>query len=106
WSGIVVEWPMDGSDERVAIEMSGLPTFDRERRFTGFRGFGICRAGLRDIDAVAAVPPPKPAEPAPAKVLAFRPATPEPQPPAPPIAPVAEPEFATDKPSLTPNEHS
>lgn len=106
WSGIVVEWPMDGSNERVAIEMSGLPTFDRDRRFTGFRGFGICRAGLRDIDAVAAVPPPKPAEPAPAKVLAFRPATPEPQPPAPPIAPVAEPEPATEKPSLTPNEHS
>ena len=109
WSGIVVEWPMDGSNERVAIEMSGLPTFDRDRRFTGFRGFGICRAGLRDIDTVAAVPAPKPAEPAettPAKVLAFRPATPEPQPPAPPIAPVAEPEPATDKPSLTPNEHS
>ncbi|WP_137046060.1 PAS domain-containing protein [Pseudolabrys sp. FHR47] len=106
WSGIVVDWPMDGSNERVAIEMSGLPTFDRDRRFTGFRGFGICRAGLRDIETIAAVPPPKPVEPAPAKVIAFRPATPEPQPPAPPIAPVAEPEPTTDKPSLTPNEHS
>lgn len=111
WSGIVVEWPMDGSNERVAIEMSGLPTFDRERRFTGFRGFGICRAGLRDIETIAAVPAPKPAEPdepAQAKVLAFRPAV-EPQPPAPPIVPVAEPPSpapAADKPALTANEHS
>lgn len=108
WSGIVVEWPMDGSNERVAIEMSGLPTYDRERRFTGFRGSGICRAGLRDIETIAAVPAPKPAEPeepAQAKVLAFRPAA-EPQPPTPPIVPVAEPEPATDKPSFTPNEHS
>lgn len=106
WSGIVVDWPMDGSNERVAIEMSGLPTFDRDRNFTGFRGFGICRAGLRDIDTVAAVPPPKPAEPAPAKVLAFRPPAPEPQPPAPPTAPAAEPPTATDKPSLSASEHS
>ena len=58
WSGIVVTWPMDGSHDRVAIEMSGLPTYDRARRFTGFRGFGICRAGLRDIDTIAAAPPP------------------------------------------------
>ncbi|RDV04619.1 PAS domain-containing sensor histidine kinase [Undibacter mobilis] len=105
WSGIVVEWPMDGSHERVAIEMSGLPTFDRDRRFTGFRGFGICRAGLRDIDTIAAVPAPKPAEPPSANVLAFRPAA-EPQPPAPPIVPVAEPPTTADKPALTASEHS
>ncbi len=109
WSGIVIEWPIDGSHERVAIEMSGLPTYDRERRFTGFRGFGICRAGLRDYDAVAVVPAPQPAAPVqqpPAKVLAFRPA-PEPQPPAPPIVPVSEPAPpVAEKPSLTASEHS
>jgi PAS domain S-box-containing protein len=43
WSGIVVEWPVDGLDGRLPIEMSGLPAFDRDRQFTGFRGFGICR---------------------------------------------------------------
>jgi PAS domain S-box-containing protein len=43
WSGIVLDWPVDGSDGRVPIEMSGLPVFDRDRQFTGFRGFGICR---------------------------------------------------------------
>jgi PAS domain S-box-containing protein len=77
WSGIVVHWPVDDDAERLPIEMSGLPVFDRERQFAGFRGFGICR----DIDRLEALerrrahPPaepsePKPAEPA-AKVLPF-----------------------------------
>ncbi len=43
WSGIVVHWPVDGSSERIAIEMSGLPVFDRDRQFSGYRGFGVCR---------------------------------------------------------------
>jgi len=47
WSGITVLWPVDGSDERLAVEMSGLPVFDRDRQFEGFRGFGICRDGAR-----------------------------------------------------------
>ncbi len=77
WSGIVVHWPIDDGAERLAIEMSGLPVFDRERQFAGFRGFGICR----DIDRLQAIErrrghaPPEshaaePAEPA-AKVLPF-----------------------------------
>ena len=36
-------WPLDDSDDQMVVEMSGLPVFDREREFTGFRGFGICR---------------------------------------------------------------
>jgi PAS domain S-box-containing protein len=43
WSGIVIDWPIDGSDERLPVEMSGLPVFDRDRQFAGYRGFGICR---------------------------------------------------------------
>ena len=43
WSGVVVDWPVDGCTERLAIEMSGLPVFDRDRQFAGYRGFGICR---------------------------------------------------------------
>ena len=42
WSGIVLPWPVDDTDEPLPIEMSGLPVFDRDRRFTGYRGFGIC----------------------------------------------------------------
>ena len=43
WSGIVVSWPVDNSGERLPIEMSGLPVFDRDRSFRGYRGFGVCR---------------------------------------------------------------
>ena len=43
WSGIVVSWPVDDSTEPLPIELSGLPVFDRDRRFRGYRGFGVCR---------------------------------------------------------------
>ncbi len=43
WSGIVVPWPVDDSPEPLPIELSGLPVFDRDRRFRGYRGFGVCR---------------------------------------------------------------
>jgi len=51
FSGIVLFWPLDEFDERLAVEMSGLPIFDRDRQFRGFRGFGICRdvARLEEI---------------------------------------------------------
>ena len=48
WSGIVVSWPVDASNERLPVEMSGLPVFDRDRSFRGYRGFGVCR----DIDRI------------------------------------------------------
>ena len=48
WSGLVVSWPVDASNERLAIEMSGLPVFDRDRSFRGYRGFAVCR----DIDRI------------------------------------------------------
>ena len=43
WSGITIDWPVDGADERLAVELSGLPVFDRDRAFGGYRGFGVCR---------------------------------------------------------------
>jgi PAS domain S-box-containing protein len=43
WSGITVSWPIDGSDERLAVELSGLPIYARDRTFLGYRGFGVCR---------------------------------------------------------------
>jgi PAS domain S-box-containing protein len=102
WSGIVVLWPVDDSSERLPIEMSGLPVFDRERQFTGYRGFGVCR----DIDRLAelerrrAQPAPAPVTPKAvepvAKVLAFPTA-----PPPPPAEPAPAP-----APELSPGEHS
>jgi PAS domain S-box-containing protein len=102
WSGLVVHWPVDGSNERLAVEMSGLPVFDRDRKFEGFRGFGICR----DMPRVVAE---KPSAPAPveksntkkqtADVLEFRAAPPAAEPAPPP--PVTEP-----TPALSAVEHS
>ena len=43
WSGLLVAWPVDDSDERLTVELSGLPVFDRDRSFRGYRGFGVCR---------------------------------------------------------------
>ncbi len=43
WSNILVSWPAEGADGRLAAELSGLPTFDRNRDFRGYRGFGVCR---------------------------------------------------------------
>ncbi len=43
WSGIVVSWPVDDFNERLPVELSGLPVFDRDRSFRGYRGFGVCR---------------------------------------------------------------
>jgi PAS domain S-box-containing protein len=83
FSGIVLMWPVDDADERLPVEMSGLPVFDRDRQFKGFRGFGICR----DLDRMqqirqwrmpeppAETPPPTEAT---SKVLPFHPA-PEPR---------------------------
>ena len=47
WSGIIISWPVDDGSERLPVELSGLPVFDRDRNFRGYRGFGVCR----DIDA-------------------------------------------------------
>ncbi|MEA2978866.1 MAG: hypothetical protein QOF09_689 [Alphaproteobacteria bacterium] len=43
WSGINIAFPVDGADARLSVELSGLPVFDRDRNFRGYRGFGICR---------------------------------------------------------------
>ena len=43
WSGIEISWPVDEFDDRLPVELSGLPIFDRDRSFRGYRGFGVCR---------------------------------------------------------------
>ncbi len=89
WSGLTVRWPVDGTSERLAVEMSGLPVFDRDRNFEGFRGFGICRTMTRVVDATPAAPSVAPTVPQPPKadILAFRP-------PAPPVAPEPAPSLS------------
>ncbi len=65
WSGITVSFPVEGTPGRLAVELSGLPVFDRDRNFLGYRGFGICRdatriAALMELrrEALAAAPVP------------------------------------------------
>jgi PAS domain S-box-containing protein len=66
WSGITVAWPMSGpaddDGERLTVELAGLPVFDRERNFCGYRGFGVCRdlARLQTLaqQHAATAPPP------------------------------------------------
>src|SRR6187401_2502091 len=90
FSGIETAWPIDGLARPLTVEMSGLPMSDSERRFGGFRGFGLCRdlKRLKDLrDRKLAQNPSATIEPA--KVLAF---------PASPPAPTG--------PALSPKEHS
>ena len=54
WSGLTVAWPIDDSADRLTVELSGLPSFDRDRQFRGYRGFGVCRDIARLNDAGAA----------------------------------------------------
>lgn len=42
WSGVTIEWPLPES-MFAPIDLAGLPVYDRERLFQGFRGFGVCR---------------------------------------------------------------
>jgi PAS domain S-box-containing protein len=51
WSGVAVDWPAEGTGERLPIALSGLPAFGHDRAFAGYRGFGVCR----DADRIAAV---------------------------------------------------
>ena len=102
WSGLVVHFPVDGTDDRVAIELSALPVFDRDRHFCGFRGFGVCREAV--TSAPMTIPQPAPHavnanSPMADNVLAFRPAPPPP--PEPIIESMPEP-----APTLSPGEHS
>jgi len=43
WSGKTVYWPVSGQALRVPVDMAALPAFDRDRKFEGYRGFGVCR---------------------------------------------------------------
>jgi signal transduction histidine kinase len=78
FSGITIAWPVDDDGASLAVEISGLPVFDRERRFRGYRGFGICRdlARLNELAQRAATRPPAP--PAPMQSMEPGPVAPDP----------------------------
>ena len=43
WSAVSVAWRPSGSDLVAPLELSGVPIFDLDRVFGGFRGFGVFR---------------------------------------------------------------
>jgi PAS domain S-box-containing protein len=47
WSGVTLSWPADGG-MRLPVELAGLPLYDPDHNFVGYRGFGVCR----DLDAL------------------------------------------------------
>ncbi len=57
WSGLTVLWPSDEAETPLPVELSGLPIFDRDRKFRGYRGFGVCR----DLARLAALSARRPA---------------------------------------------
>ncbi|BCJ91837.1 hypothetical protein IZ6_25720 [Terrihabitans soli] len=55
WSGITINWP--AADGRVLLlELAGLPAFERDRTFLGFRGFGVMRAAQAPREPVRQTP--------------------------------------------------
>lgn len=53
WSGVEVAWPIADAAAAVPVSFAASPSFDHERRFLGFRGFGVIH-----LERVAVAPPP------------------------------------------------
>lgn len=108
WAGITVNWPADGG-EHLPVELAGLPIYDRERNFAGFKGFGVCRdldslnrlEALRRFELLAEAPA--------QHGLSAESVEPEPEAeaatPPPPIAP-PEPEAEAELPDPAPDANS
>jgi PAS domain-containing protein len=56
WSGVTVLWPIAGTGMAHPVDLAALPVFDRERRFQGYRGFGVFREAV-PLPAEAAASP-------------------------------------------------
>jgi len=50
WSGKTVLWPVQGTDMVLPIDLAALPSFNSNREFEGFRGFGIIRTADAIVD--------------------------------------------------------
>ncbi|ATQ70259.1 hypothetical protein Ms3S1_12770 [Methylosinus sp. 3S-1] len=61
WSGVELDWPLQGGGARVPVTLGALPIFDDARRFGGFQGYGVLHVGRLRFEPPAAEPAP-PAE--------------------------------------------
>lgn len=55
-SGLAVSWPTDDPHTRIPAELSGVPFYENDRQFAGYRGFGLVRA-LAALPQFLSVPP-------------------------------------------------
>jgi signal transduction histidine kinase len=76
--GLLGGGSLGDASQRLMVELSGLPVFDRERVFRGYRGFGVCRDAARPALPTGAAPVAE-------NVVALRPSS---QPSAPVLSPV------------------
>ncbi len=51
WSGKTVLWPVQGTDLRVPVDLAGLPSFNQDKVFSGYHGFGTVRTADSAEDA-------------------------------------------------------
>ncbi|RXG94769.1 PAS domain S-box protein [Bradyrhizobium zhanjiangense] len=109
WAGITVNWPADGG-EHLPVELAGLPIYDRERNFAGFKGFGVCRdldglnrlEALRRFERLAEVPAQRGLS---ADVVEPEAEAATPPPPIEPPAPTPEPEAELPEPATDVTSH-
>lgn len=41
WAGQALSWPVEGQAARVRVALSALPLYSADKKFLGFRGFGV-----------------------------------------------------------------
>ncbi len=52
WSSKNILWPVQGTKLRVPVDLAGLPSHDKDRRFSGFHGFGTIHSNAPVNDPV------------------------------------------------------
>ena len=58
WSGLEIIWPVENADAAFPVTLGALPAHDRERRFEGYRGFGVIHVTrLQELAAQVEVAP-------------------------------------------------
>ncbi|HWD12756.1 PAS domain S-box protein [Pseudochrobactrum sp. sp1633] len=53
WSGKRIFWPLQGTDQRIPVDLAALPAFARDKAFSGFSGFGVLYPSLAETDPEA-----------------------------------------------------
>lgn len=62
WSGVEVDWPLEGESGRVPTTLGARPMMDSDRRFLGYQGYGVLhidRVSAAESAAAAASPGPE-----------------------------------------------